>query len=89
MKVKKDLIQEVVRKIELPKKVVSLITEQVLDVIKESLNDGEDISIRGFGAFKVIKRAEKQARNIHLGTKITLPEKKVVKFKPYFDVLQD
>ena len=34
MKVKKDLIQEVVRKIELPKKVVSLITEQVLEVIK-------------------------------------------------------
>ena len=50
--------------------------------VKESLADGENVYLRGFGSFILKKRAEKTARNISKNTTIIIPEHNIPAFKP-------
>ena len=50
--------------------------------VKKSLEEGENVYLRGFGSFVVKKRAEKKARNISKNITITIPEHNVPAFKP-------
>jgi DNA-binding protein HU-beta len=50
--------------------------------IKGSLNNGENVYLRGFGSFIVKKRAEKTGRNISKNTTIRIPEHYIPAFKP-------
>lgn len=53
--------------------VVNGFMETVIDVMKQ----GEHIELRGFGSFKVVKRAPRVARNPKTNEEITVPEKYV------------
>lgn len=63
-------------------------TEHVLnverDVIIDVLQGGDEIFNRGFGTFQIKTRAARLARNLKTNETISVPEKKVVKFKPAF-----
>lgn len=52
-----------------------------LDIITESLANGEEVSFIGFGAFKVAERKERTGRNPGTGAEIKIPASKVVSFK--------
>ena len=56
--------------------------EAFMDGIKTSLEDGNNVYLRGFGSFVVKKRAEKTARNISKNTTIIIPEHFIPSFKP-------
>ena len=53
-----------------------------MEEIKSSLNEGENVYLRGFGSFIVKKRAEKTGRNISKNTTIRIPEHHIPAFKP-------
>jgi DNA-binding protein HU-beta len=53
-----------------------------MEFIKKSLEEGENVYLRGFGSFIIKKRAEKKARNISQNTTITIPEHNIPAFKP-------
>ncbi len=53
-----------------------------ISVISESLKDGVDVPLTGFGTFTIVDRAEREGRNPMTGAAITIAAKKVVKFKP-------
>ena len=53
----------------------------VFDEITTSLQEGDVISVSGFGTFKPIVRAARTARNPQTGAPIDVPEKTVCKFK--------
>ena len=53
----------------------------ILDAITYALKNGDDVTITGFGSFKVTHRKEKQGTNPSSGKKMTIPSKKVVFFK--------
>jgi DNA-binding protein HU-beta len=53
-----------------------------MDSIKSSLEDGNNVYLRGFGSFIVKKRAEKTARNISKNTTLIIPEHFIPSFKP-------
>ena len=55
--------------------------ETVLEIIKSSLQSGEDVLISGFGKFCVNAKRERRGRNPATGESIILPPKKVVTFK--------
>jgi DNA-binding protein HU-beta len=42
---------------------------------------GDKVTLVGFGTFSVSERAAREGRNPQTGEKITIPAKKVVKFK--------
>ena len=56
--------------------------ETYMEVVKDSLSEGENIYLRGFGSFVVKKRAKKTARNISKNTTIIIPEHNIPVFKP-------
>lgn len=56
--------------------------ELFLDSIKESLKNGEKVSLVGFGTFYVKTKEARNGRNPRTGEKIQIPAKSVVIFKP-------
>ncbi len=55
--------------------------EIVLEIIKRSLESGEDVLISGFGKFCVRQKAERRGRNPATGRDLMLPPRKVVTFQ--------
>lgn len=57
--------------------VVSGFMETVMDALKR----GETIELRGFGSFKVVKRAQRMARNPKTNQEVVVPEQYVPTLK--------
>ena len=55
--------------------------ETVLELIKRSLESGEDVLISGFGKFSLRQRAKRKGRNPATGKDLILAPRKVVTFK--------
>ncbi len=55
--------------------------ETVLELIKRSLESGEDVLISGFGKFSVSQKAERKGRNPATGEDMILKFRRVVTFK--------
>ena len=79
---KADLIEEVLRVTELPRKESESIVETIFDSIIESLQKGDKIEIRGFGSFRTRQRRGRTGRNPKTGEKVEVPAKKIPFFKP-------
>lgn len=79
---KADVIAEISEKTGIEKSDVSTTVEAFFSVVKDSLADGENIYVRGFGSFINKKRARKVARNISKNTAIIIDEHYVPSFKP-------
>jgi integration host factor subunit beta len=79
---KADLIEEVLRITELPRKESETIVETIFDSIIESLQGGDKIEIRGFGSFRTRQRRGRIGRNPKTGEKVEVPPKKIPFFKP-------
>ena len=58
----------------------------ITSAISKSLKKGERVGLVGFGSFSVSQRAKRTGRNPQTGKEITIPAKKVVKFKPGADL---
>jgi integration host factor subunit alpha len=57
------------------------VVESLREMIKSSLESGEDVMISGFGKFSVKERKERRGRNPTTGESMMLSPKKVVSFK--------
>ena len=79
---KADLIEEVLRVTELPRKESETIVETIFDSIIEAIQKGEKIEIRGFGSFRTRQRKGRVGRNPKTGEKVDVPAKKIPFFKP-------
>lgn len=58
--------------------------EAVLTAIKTGLSSEGQTRVLGFGVFKNVIRKARSGRNPSTGEILYLPEKTVVKFKPFF-----
>ncbi len=79
---KADIVNEISRTTGIEKTVVLKTVESFMDTVKGSLQEGNNVYLRGFGSFIVKKRAEKTARDISKGLTIKIPEHNVPSFKP-------
>ena len=52
-----------------------------LKVTGEALKGGDRVSLVGFGSFSVNERSARMGRNPQTGKEISIPAKKVIKFK--------
>ena len=57
------------------------VVETLLEIMKNTLEKGEDVLISGFGKFCVKQKNERRGRNPATGADLTLKERKVVTFK--------
>ena len=79
---KADLIEEVTRVTELPRKDSELVVETIFDSIIAALQTSDKIEIRVFGSFRTRQRRGRTGRNPKTGAKVEVPPKKIPFFKP-------
>jgi integration host factor subunit beta len=79
---KAELIEEVIRITELPRKESETVVETVFESIIEALQKNDKIEIRGFGSFRTRQRRGRIGRNPKTGAKVEVPPKRIPFFKP-------
>src|SRR6202165_5965260 len=79
---KADLVEEVVRVSELPRKESEVVVETIFESIIGALKGGDRIEIRGFGSFRTRQRRGRTGRNPKTGAKVDVPTKRILVFKP-------
>ncbi|MDQ3291170.1 MAG: integration host factor subunit beta [Bacteroidota bacterium] len=79
---KAEVISEIAEKTGIEKTDVAATVEAFFKVVKDSMSNGNNIYVRGFGSFVNKKRAKKVARNISKNTAIIIDEHYIPSFKP-------
>ena len=78
---KKDIVEQVYNELGFPKNQSVEIVESFLEIIKASLESGDDVLVSGFGKFCVRDKHERKGRNPATGEDAILPARRVVTFK--------
>jgi len=79
---KAEIVAKISEKLGIEKTEVQNVVEHFMEGIKDSLEKGDNVYLRGFGSFIVKTRAEKTGRNISKNTTITIPAHNIPAFKP-------
>ena len=79
---KADIVSEIAKSTGIDKASVLETIEKFMETVKDSLAEGENVYLRGFGSFIAKTRSQKTARNISKNTAIIIPEHKIPAFKP-------
>ena len=79
---KADIVAKISEKLGMEKGDVQATVETFMNEVKNSLEGGDNVYLRGFGSFIVKKRAEKTGRNISKNTTIRIPAHHIPAFKP-------
>jgi integration host factor subunit beta len=79
---KADLVEEVTRVADLPRKESEAVVETIFESIISALQADDKIEFRGFGSFRTRQRRGRTGRNPKTGAKVEVPPKKIPYFKP-------
>ena len=78
---KADIVEAIQKENGYSRNQFSEITETLMEIIKQSLESGEDVLISGFGKFQVKTKKQRRGRNPATGEDLTLPPRRVITFK--------
>jgi integration host factor subunit alpha len=78
---KANLIDSIYNNLDLQKQESRIIVESLLEIIKHTLESGEDVLISGFGKFCVKDKNKRRGRNPQTGNSVMLDARRVVTFK--------
>jgi integration host factor subunit alpha len=78
---KADLINSIYNQLDISKTKSAQLLEFLLEIIKTTLENGEDVLISGFGKFCVKEKNKRRGRNPQTGEDLMLHERRVVTFK--------
>jgi len=79
---KADIVAKISEKEGMEKADVQAVIETFMSEVKNTLESGDNVYLRGFGSFIIKKRAEKTGRNISKNTTIKIPAHNIPAFKP-------
>ena len=79
---KAEIVSSISEKSGIEKADVLATVEAFMEEVKNSLEKGENVYLRGFGSFIIKTRAEKTGRNISKNTTIKIPAHNIPAFKP-------
>jgi integration host factor subunit alpha len=77
---KDDIIEAVAREIYFQKNQSTKIVETLLELIKKTLESGDDVLVSGFGKFRVREKKARRGRNPATGESMILGPRRVVTF---------
>lgn len=78
---KGELIEKVAKECALAKADAEKVLTSIFGIITDAMKAGGKVTLVGFGTFSVSERAAREGRNPQSGETISIPAKKVVKFK--------
>ena len=79
--IKTELIDSIRKQLDLPKTKSAQVVDSLLEIIKKTLENGEDVLISGFGKFCVKEKGKRRGRNPQTGNDLMLDKKRVVLFR--------
>ena len=79
---KPDLVEHLVEQHELTRRFARDLVDDVLNRIVEAAQKGEEVSLHGFGKFKVTERAARKGRNPRTGEPVKIAASRTLKFTP-------
>ncbi|MDQ3653856.1 MAG: HU family DNA-binding protein [Chloroflexota bacterium] len=79
---KQDLVREVAETTSQNEAASTKLVNAVFSAIEKALADGDEVTISGFGSFKVVERSARQGRNPQTGDPITIDARKSPVFRP-------
>jgi integration host factor subunit beta len=79
---KKEIVKKIAEQSGISRQVALEAVQMVFDGIRETLVDEGRIELRNFGVFEVKRRRVRKARNPRTGESVSVPERRVVTFKP-------
>jgi integration host factor subunit alpha len=78
---KADIIETIYEKVGLSKKESSHIIEQIFEIIRSAMENGEKVKISGFGNFNIRSKKLRRGRNPQTGEEIEISARSVLTFK--------
>ena len=78
---KNDIVNEISHKVGFKKNDSVDLIEKLLEIIKRTLENGEDVLVSGFGKFCVKEKGQRKGRNPATGEPMMLKARRVVTFK--------
>jgi DNA-binding protein HU-beta len=78
---KEELVKAMAAEAKLSQAKAKAALDAMLKSVKKALSKGDDVVLIGFGSFKVKKLAARKGKNPRTGADLTIPAKKVVRFK--------
>ncbi|MDD2539499.1 MAG: integration host factor subunit alpha [Desulfuromonadaceae bacterium] len=78
---KATLADNMAERLKISKKEASAHLEELLELIKTTLESGEQVKIAGFGVFQIQQKKNRRGRNPQTGEAITIGARKVMSFK--------
>jgi len=78
---KAHLIDTIYNRFDFPKNKSAQVVESLIEVLKSTLANGEDVLISGFGKFWVKDKRERRGRNPQTGDDLMLGSRRVVNFR--------
>ncbi len=79
---KAEIVSKISDKLGIEKGDIQATVETFMEEVKSSLENGDNVYLRGFGSFIIKTRAEKTGRNISKNTTIKIPAHNIPAFKP-------
>jgi len=78
---KMDLVDSIHNQLDLPRRSCARLIGSLLEVIKGTLENGEDVLISGFGKFCVKDKGKRRGRNPQTGKDMMLESRRLVSFR--------
>ena len=78
---KEHIVDSLYNQCSFSKKKSTMLVESLLELMKSTLENGEDVLISGFGKFSVREKSQRRGRNPQTGEKLVLPPRRVVTFR--------
>ncbi|PKP03817.1 MAG: integration host factor subunit beta [Bacteroidetes bacterium HGW-Bacteroidetes-6] len=79
---KADIVAEISSRTGIEKVTAQSAVETFMDVVKNALESGDNVYLRGFGSFIIKHRRQKTGRNISKKMSIVIPAHNIPAFKP-------
>jgi len=79
---KAEIVERVHQKTGFTKKESIDLVESLFEIIKSTLEAGEQLKISGFGTFFVRQKADRKGRNPQTGEALTISARRILSFKP-------
>lgn len=85
----KEFITELSRQLEYTQEHTQGCIRSVIDAMSMAFDNGESVSVAGFGSFEVKKRLERIMVNPSTGQRMIVPPKLVLNFKPAASIKEE
>ena len=85
---KVELVRAISKKTGIDQPTTVAAVEALMECVKESLIEKENVYIRGWGTWTLKHRAKKTARNISKNTTLVIPAHDIPYFKPCKDFME-